>query len=88
MNRDGLEARIWEIAGRDLTGTMVDDILDACEEYAADRQQHEPRMVLQRIARNGTDLWPVIGVLADAMLNEPGVNEPGPQPLELVRSAA
>jgi hypothetical protein len=86
MTRAELEGRIWAITGRDLTGTMVDAILDACEEYAADRQEHEPRMVFHRVS--GTDLVPIIGLLADALLSEPEVDEPGPPALELVRGAA
>lgn len=68
MTRADLEARVWAITGRDLTGTMIDDILDACEEYAADRQPREPRPAVRHTTH--TDLWPVIGLLADALMND------------------
>ena len=88
MSRADLEARVWQITGRELTGTAVDAILDACEEYAADRGEHQPRLVLPRISSCGSELWPVIGLLADALLGEPDAGEPEPAPLRLAGGAA
>lgn len=69
MTRDDLEARIWAITGRELTGAGIDAIVDAAEEYAAERQAHRSRTALRHAS--GDDLWPLIGLLADAMLGEP-----------------
>jgi hypothetical protein len=66
--RAELEARIWAITGRELTGSAIDAILDVAEEYTAERQEHHRRGVLHHAS--GSDLHPVIGVLADALLAE------------------
>jgi hypothetical protein len=67
--RDGLEATIWGITGRTLTGAQVDAILDAAEQYAAELAPHEPRMALHHTC--GTDLYPVIGLIAEALEDAP-----------------
>ncbi len=70
MSRDDLEARIWEITGRGLTGAQVDDILAAAQAYAVVRAEE----VLIEQERRGlrhehaTDLYPVIAVLAEALM--------------------
>jgi hypothetical protein len=68
MTRAELEARIWAITGRQLTGADIDAITDACEQYAAERVQHTPRQALHHTS--GTDLYPVIGALASALLGD------------------
>jgi len=64
-----LEARIWAITGRELTGTQVDAIVAAVQEYAADLAPKPSRRVLHH--SGDVDLHPLIGALADAMLSEP-----------------
>lgn len=72
MTAAELEAAVWAITGRELTGAQVDAIVDAAEQYAAERIPHQPRTVLHHVS--GTDLHPLIGALADALLGAP---EPG-----------
>lgn len=64
MTRAELEARIWAITGRELTGERVDALLDLVDEYT------KPARAGRRVLRHesSTDLWPAIGALADAML--------------------
>lgn len=69
MTRTELEAKIWAITGRQLTGESVDALLDLAEAYTAERLEHHSRNALHHTG--GMDLWPVIGVLADAMLGAP-----------------
>ena len=68
MTRAELEARLWAIAGRELKGSVIDAIVDACEEYASE-QAHRPAPPLVPHHVSGTDLYPVIGRLADLLLN-------------------
>ena len=74
MTRPELEARVWAITGRELTGAAIDAIVDAAEEYATERHEHHGRSVLHHAS--GNDLWPLIGLLADAMLAEPEAEAP------------
>ncbi len=68
MTRDDLEAAIWLIAGRQMTGEKVDAIVDTCEAYASERIPRTGQVALHHAA--GTDLYPVIGLLAKAMLGD------------------
>lgn len=70
MTRAELEAAIWAITGRGLTGAQVDGLLNVAEQYAAERLPHQPRTVLHHAG--GTDLYPLIGVLAAALRGEDG----------------
>lgn len=68
MTRAGLEAAIWAVTGRAMTGEQVDALVDVAEAYAAERAPHQCRAVLHHTGPR--DLFPVIGVLADALLGE------------------
>jgi hypothetical protein len=68
MTRAELEARLWVIGGRQMTGTVIDQILDACECYAAEQRPHTRRQAFHHVS--GTDLYPLIGVLASALLRD------------------
>ena len=69
MSRAELEARIWTITGRQLTGAAVDALLSLVDEYT--RPAPAPgRRVLHH--RSDTDLWPVIEALSEALLGAPG----------------
>jgi hypothetical protein len=86
MTRDELEAGLWAVTGRELTGSVIDAIVALAETYASELPAHRPRTVLHHAT--GTDLWPIIGALADAMLNPASADEPAPVPLKLIRGAA
>ena len=70
MTRDDLEARIWEITGRALSGAQVDDIVAAAGAYAVicreEQRQQEDAWTLRH--EHATDLYPVIAVLAEALM--------------------
>ena len=71
MTRDDLERRIWEVAGRQLTGAQVDEIVDAAEAYAVVRREDKPAVqdddwVLRH--QHPTALYPVIAALAEALM--------------------
>lgn len=70
MTRDDLEAGIWAITGRELTGTAVDALLDLVDEYT--KPARAGRKVLRH--ESDTDLWPVIEVLSEALLGETGAD--------------
>ena len=70
MTRDELEARVWAITGRELTGTAVDALLDLVDEYT--KPARAGRKVLRH--ESDTDLWPVIEVLSEALLGETGAD--------------
>lgn len=79
MSRAELEARIWTITGRQLTGERVDALLSLVDEYT--RPAHAPgRRVLRH--QSDTDLWPAIQVLSEALLGEAGSH------LHLIEDAA
>lgn len=68
MTRGELEAKVWAITGRNLTGSQVDAIVDAAEAYTAERlPRKKSRVVVNPV---GTELYPVISVLARAMLGD------------------
>lgn len=60
---------MWAITGRAMTGDQVDAIVDLAEAYAAERAPHQSRTALHHTS--GTDLYPLIGVLAEALLGKP-----------------
>lgn len=78
MDKQQLERRIWEVTGRDLTGAQIDAILDATQQYAAELPPRDKRGRLTAAQARpavlhhtgGTDLHPVISVLAQALLTE------------------
>jgi hypothetical protein len=76
VTRGELEARIWAITGRDLTGAAVDALLDVADEYTAGVRSQRP--VLRHTSP--ADLWPVIEVLADALLGDGGAHLPTDHP--------
>jgi hypothetical protein len=72
MTRDDLERRVWEIAGRQLTGSQVDDIVAAAEAFAVVRREEkqEARNHMALRHEHATDLYPVIAALAEALMPE------------------
>lgn len=70
MTRDDLERRVWEVAGRHLTGAQVDEIVDAAEAYAVVRRDVQPAVQDDWVLRHQhpTDLYPVIAALAEALM--------------------
>jgi hypothetical protein len=86
MTRDQLEAGVWAITGRQITGTTVDAICDLAEAYAAERHAAQtPRRALHHA--DSTDLYPIIGALAD-LLNSRGHAEDELAPRRRQRGAA
>lgn len=69
MSRAELEAKIWTITGRQLTGAAVDALLGLVDEYTRPAPAAPGRRVLRH--QNSTDLWPVIKVLTEALLGTP-----------------
>ena len=65
--RAELEAGIWAISGRTLTGRQVDQLLALADTYRADAHNPPGRPLRHT---HGTDLWPVIAALADALLGD------------------
>lgn len=68
MTRENLEATVWRIGGRQLTGQAVDALVDLAEAYAAERVAAAPRRALHHTG--GDDLHQLIGVLAGALLGD------------------
>ena len=71
MTRAEIEASIWAITGRELTGAQVDRICDACDEYVSERARHDTTRILHPLVpAPPVDLYPVIGLLADLLMGE------------------
>jgi hypothetical protein len=74
VSRDELEAVIWQHwpTRGTLAGRSVDAILNAADAYADTRTLHEPREPRRALHHvSGSDLFPVIGLLAEAMEGAP-----------------